>query len=318
MRLTPLTLRQQAEYAGASVPALVAAAEKAVAGVLAGEHAQRKPGHGEKFWQYREYTESDRPQDIDWRQSAKGDRLFVREKEWQTTQTAFLWCAGGAGMDYASQTKLMRKSDAAKILTMAFAVLLTRAGELVGLLDDGHKAGRTEKTLSKMAELLVSSPSPNPLPAKQNEVLFASNNANKSYGLASRERAISANCSLVLIGDFLEPVEEIERSFAELKPLASACYVVQVLDPAEIALPFSGRAVFRFPGGSEYEQVENVESVRNIYQERIRNHIEDVRALCRRNDWGYILHRTDGDLTQTLADSWAAMAPNALMAGGAG
>ena len=39
---------------------------------------------------------------IDWRQSAKSDRLFVRETEWEAAQTVALWRDDGAGMDWRS------------------------------------------------------------------------------------------------------------------------------------------------------------------------------------------------------------------------
>ena len=48
-------------------------------------------GMGENFWQFRPYQTGDTVEGIDWRQSAKGDRLYIRETEWSAAQTVWLW-----------------------------------------------------------------------------------------------------------------------------------------------------------------------------------------------------------------------------------
>ena len=156
--LSFLNYRYKAEDAVAGLPGLVTTAEKAAASILAGGHTQRKPGMGEKFWQFRDYDVADRPQDIDWRQSAKGDRLFVREKEWQTTQTALLWCQRDAGMDYRSDDKLPKKQDAAMVLTLALGLLLSRAGEQIAPLEGSALPGRSELAIQKLGEALLDHP----------------------------------------------------------------------------------------------------------------------------------------------------------------
>ena len=75
----------RAERDAAHLPDMQLRAEKAAQSIFNADHNQHKTGTGEKFWQYREYIFGDRPQDIDWRQSAKGDRIYIRQKEWQTT-----------------------------------------------------------------------------------------------------------------------------------------------------------------------------------------------------------------------------------------
>ena len=72
MRLTDLlTFRHEADKASAHLPSLMMQAEKVANGILHGDHALRKSGMGEKFWQFREYLPGDRPQDIDWRQRVR-------------------------------------------------------------------------------------------------------------------------------------------------------------------------------------------------------------------------------------------------------
>jgi len=75
-------LRRRAEKLAAGYPALQAEAERVAAVVAQGVHGRRRPGQGETFWQYRNYQPSDSANQIDWRRSARGDQVYIRENEW--------------------------------------------------------------------------------------------------------------------------------------------------------------------------------------------------------------------------------------------
>lgn len=281
-------LRQSAEEAAASLPALMAAAEKAAASVLHGEHTQRKTGAGEKFWQFREYRTGDRPQDIDWRQSAKTDQLYIRQKEWQTPQATIFWCSRVPGMDFSSAENILSKSEAAKILVLALSILITRAGDQVGLLDLPN-TGRSESVLQRIGAALTETPKNSaPLPSIPTHTH-------------------PKNTRLVQAGDFLAPLEAIERAFKNLSARNKDGLVIQVLDPAEIELPFSGRVLFEDPADKQRLLINHVPSIRDAYRQRLREHIAGVESLSRQHHWLYILHRTDIPVKDTLAQIWALM-----------
>ncbi len=282
-------LRRRAEEESAGLPALMLEAQTAAHSILTGEHAQRKPGGGEKFWQFRDYDPSDRPQDIDWRQSAKGDRIFVRQKEWQTAQTALFWCAADAGMDYRSAATLPSKRETAVTISLALAILLTHAGERIGLLEGGMTAGRSEHALQKIGQHLLDRP---------------------ADSLPALLPAITRNTALVMTGDFLDMPDHIAATFEPLAARTSNALVIQVLDPAEIDLPFRGRVIFEHPAHhAERHHITNAQSVRAAYKERIDRQIEHVRTICRRHQWHWILHRTDTPVRETLHEIWMMIAP---------
>lgn len=280
-----LPLRQRAEEEAAHLSFLMAEAEKAVASIFHGEHRQRKAGTGENFWQFREYYSGDRPQDIDWRQSGKTSRIFIRQKEWQTNQSVYLWCSHAPGMDFQSQEKSFSKSDSAKIITLALALLLTHAGEEVGMLNSVRK-GRSENALQKITENLI-------------------DKGRNKDSLPSG--SMPPNSSLFLIGDFLDPPGNIEDRFKDLAARADGGFVIQILDPAEIDLPYEGRIIFESPEGKQRELINNVSSIREEYKQRIRAHIEEVKSICRRCEWHYALHVIDRDIKDTLLEIWLAI-----------
>lgn len=291
-RTSWLPLRHRAEAAASALPDLIAAAERAAASVLSGEHRQRQTGGGERFWQFRDYDPSDRPQDIDWRQSAKSDRVFVRQKEWQTTQSVLFWLQGDEGMDYRSSPALPDKRSEGVVLALTLSLLLNRQGELTALLDGGHKPGRGAPALQNLGEDLIRMRG-NDLPPP---VL----------------RNIPMNAGLVLIGDFLAGVERIRDSIDAYAARAGAGLMIQVLDPSELDFPFSGRMVFEETGNRREHHILNAESIRADYRQRIADHIAALQTMCARHQWRMILHRSGGDLTATLFEAWRIIGGQAL------
>lgn len=283
-----LRYRHAAEEAIAALPALIATAEKAASGVMHGGHARRKAGAGEKFWQFRDYAPTDRPQDIDWRQSARGDRLFVREKEWQTAQNVFFWCQNNDAMDYRSRNDLPKKGEAGIILCLALGLLLTRAGERVTALEGGALPGRSEKAIRLLGEQLLTKRTAD-LPAAAGNIP-------------------TRHAGLILAGDFLAPAEEIEDQFSRLAATTGSATIFQILDPAELAFPFEGRLTLSCgDSGKETYPVENAVGIRAAYREKLKDHLAFVRDCSRRHGWHWLLHTTDEDIRNTLGNAWGTM-----------
>ena len=79
--MTPAAdLRAEAEALARQLPGLNFKAEASEAAHI-GSAGRRRPGTGEHFWQYRRYAQEDAADRVDWRRSAKGHDLFVRETE---------------------------------------------------------------------------------------------------------------------------------------------------------------------------------------------------------------------------------------------
>jgi uncharacterized protein (DUF58 family) len=279
-----LTLFRNAEETAAGWPGLLAQAEKAAAGLQAGDHRQRKPGSGERFWQFREYSPSDRPQDIDWRQSAKGDGVFVRDKERQMPRSFSFWCDDNPGMDFTSDKTRMSKRTAAQTICMAIALLATRAHENIYLCGGGFRAGRTHSTLQTMARTLMDGHAP-------------------ALAALPQEK-IPSGGMMVLAGDFLHPIKEIDAVLSSLTPQSTHGIIIQTLDPAELTLPYQGRIKFEGFEHTDMTTLDHVESVRDEYQRRMQTHIEALRDLCHRKGWHYILHDSSHAPREAVRSVW--------------
>src|SRR5690606_39275398 len=121
-------LRQRAERLAGTLPPLLIEAERVAATVAQGVHGRRRVGTGETFWQFRQYHAGDAASSIDWRQSAKSQRAFVRETEWEAAQSVWLWRDLSPSMAFRSPPAADSKAARATLLLLATAALLVRGG----------------------------------------------------------------------------------------------------------------------------------------------------------------------------------------------
>lgn len=270
-----ISLRQRADALSAALPALTLQAEQIANTLSHGEHGRRRSGIGESFWQFRHYSPGDAANKIDWRQSAKSQGHFVRENEWQGAQSVWLWCDRSPSMEYCSAFTNHSKQQRAVVLSLALANLLMRGGERIGLLQPGGQppsAGHA--AFSRLAETMVLTP------AAEHDL--------------PPLLALPRFAKLILVGDFLAPLEETAACVQAYAAKGVQGHLLQVLDPAEEDLPFTGRV--RFEGMQRGEgnlTVARVEGLRSAYHQRIQHHQEALRALCQGAGWSFASHRTD-------------------------
>lgn len=293
--IRPDTLRQSSEKLAAHLPALLVAAERVASTVAQGVHGRRRVGQGETFWQFREYDVSDQPQAIDWRQTGKSDRVYVRELEWEAAQSIWLWRDTSDSMDWRSDRNLPSKRERADLLTLALAVLLIRGGEHLALLGDRRRPSSSRATLNRLAaemEQARGKVGGNGLPAAV---------------------ALPRHGQVVLIGDFLRPLPEIAETVQFYAESGLRGTLLQVLDPAEETLPYEGRV--RFEGlAREADQswlLGKVESVRDRYLARLGAQREGLDDIARRVGWRCAHHRTDRPAETALLSLYTALAPEA-------
>ena len=277
-RSAPLaSLRDRAEQAASVLPPLLIAAERVAVTVAQGVHGRRRVGQGETFWQFRQYQPGDAASRIDWRESAKSQRLYVRETEWEAAQSVWLWRDASASMDYSSAEYLTgaewaTKRDRAELLLVALASLLVRGGEHLTLLGSGVAPMNGRVALSRVAEMI---------------------SRNSKAGSLPDFEPLPRAGQLVLIGDFLSPLELVNAMVTRFAAAGLKGHMLQVADPAEEDLPFDGR--IRFAGIEERDEVviSRVESIRGDYAHRYRHHREGLAAIAGTVGWSFGFHRTD-------------------------
>ena len=282
---------RRAEALGARLPPLLVAAERVAATVAQGVHGRRRVGQGDSFWQFRHFVAGDPVARIDWRQSAKSGRpapegWFIRETEWEAAQTVCLWRDASASMHWRSRGAPVQKQERASLLLLALASLLLRGGERVAMIAPDARPISGRVGLDRLAEALMGG---------ADEV-----------GLPPHVQ-LPRHSRVVLMGDFLSPLEEIQATIGRLSGIPVSGYLLQVLDPAEADLPYSGRIRFR---GLEREGdtlIPRVEGVRDEYGRRMKAQQEGLAAICAAAGFGFAVHRTDHSAEAALLGLYTAL-----------
>lgn len=262
-----------AEALGARLPPLMVAAERVAETVSPGAHGRRRVGLGESFWQFRPYQTGDTIERIDWRQSAKGDRLYIRETEWAAAQSVFLWRDSSAGMSYRSNNRLPTKRERSELLLLALASLLVRGGERIALLGGGRNPSSGRGALNTVLAGL-----------------------DRDTPLDAADRAVPRHATLILFSDFLDPIDEIARSLERIAASGGAAQLIQVLDPAEMSLSFNGRVRFREMAADAPSDTDalipRVEAIRPAYLDALEHQQQALAELARARGWEFMVHST--------------------------
>lgn len=283
---------RRAEALGARLPPLLVAAERVAATVAQGVHGRRRVGQGDSFWQFRRFVQGDPIARIDWRQSAKSGRpvpdgWFIRETEWEAAQTICLWRDASSSMRWRSRGAMVEKRERAGLLLLALASLLLRGGERVVMIEPGARPISGRAGLDRLAEGIAAA-------------------ADTDAGVPPHV-PLPRHARVVLFGDFLSPLEEIQATIGRMAATPVSGFLMQVLDPAEADLPYSGRIRFR---GLEREGdtlIPRVEGVRDEYGRRLKAQQDGLAAICSAAGFGFAIHRTDHSPEAALLGLYTAL-----------
>ncbi|MEM9667485.1 MAG: DUF58 domain-containing protein [Pseudomonadota bacterium] len=258
-------LRLEAEALARALPRLFVRT-KASEAVHLGSAGRRRAGTGEDFWQYRRYAQEDDASRIDWRRSAKGDALFVRETELETARSVHFWLDPHGGFDWTSDPARHTKANRARIHMMAMANLLSREGERVGVLG-GAPAGFGKRALERLYSQLSEPLSETPQPPRRAG-------------------------TIILASDFYDPMEVWRPRLAPLAAKARYGVLIAISDPVERNFPFQGRVKLSRPGTLLKRILGRAETVRETYFERLEQNREELRVLAGHLGWRLIEHDT--------------------------
>jgi uncharacterized protein (DUF58 family) len=263
----------------ASLPRLVLEARRIAANVIHGLHGRRRAGTGENFWQYRRFISGEPAQNVDWRRSARDDHLYVREHEWESAHTVWLWPDRSPSMAFASKRARDSKLERSLIVAFALAELLVAGGERVGI--PGLMTPTASRgVIDKMAQAMLHDDADRPsLPPS-----FVP----------------SALAEIVVLSDLWSPMSDITKMLAGLSASGAHGVLVQIVDPAEETFPYSGRIEFVEPEGHGEITAGRAERWAIDYVERVALHRDQIRAETNRLDWLFATHTTDHSAAELL------------------
>lgn len=267
-------LRSKAEAEAAVLPALLAQAQRLAGQISLGAHGRKRAGHGEEFWQYRPAVQGDNLRDIDWRRSARSDAEFIRQHEWQISQHVQLWVDDGAAMRFSTLATDETKYQRSSVLALALAILLNKAGERFGLMQDPNPGNNGQLQINRMVmDLLDEGDLPD-----YAEPPF---------------KVLPTGARAVYFSDFLGDWKKLTQSLGLAANQNVRGVLVQVLDPSEIDFPFKGRTEFESMKGTLQFDTLRADALREDYLAQMAARQEQLRELAKATGWRVLIHRTD-------------------------
>ncbi len=262
-----------------------------VEGFWSGLHRSPYHGFSVEFTEYRPYTPGDDPRCLDWRVFARSDRYFLKRFEDETNLRCHLVADRSRSMAFGAAGHT--KADYAATLAATLAYFLHLQGDAIGLLTFDEQVREylpARLRAGHLRRLMLSLEAP--VSGRATDLVAPLQRALEII----RKRGL-----IVLISDFLAPLDRLESALVQLAACGHEVIAFQVLDPAEVSLAFDRPAVF-----------EDIETGRTLmvdpgaaradYARRLEAHCAAVRQLCQRLGHGWSRLTTDQPLELALFD----------------
>ena len=267
--------RAEAEALAGFLPGVLLEARR-LAAAAPGVHGRRRAGPGEAFWQFRDHRPEDGARLVDWRRSARGDRLYVREREKEAAQSALFWLDPLPGFAWKSDGPWPTKHHRALTLCLATAILFARGGERVGALGMGPVRSGPRAVDRLAIDLNVQRIASPPTPPTHTAAIFAS--------------------------DFYVAPDVWRERLRAAAAAGTTGALLMVCDPAEEDFPYRGRTRFEEPGGGDVHALfGRAEAAQQEYAERLAAHRAAMRTLAQAAGFIVVLHRTDRSAAPALS-----------------
>jgi uncharacterized protein (DUF58 family) len=246
----------------AKIAPLELRARRILDGALAGRHKSRRVGQALEFVGHRAYAPSDDWRRIDWKVFAKTDRWVVREQEEETALRALFLLDTSASMNFSAGGRLS-KGVYGGLLLSALGYLLIHNRESVGLgffSDKINSLWPVRGGMPQLSLLLQSLSAP-----------AFGGQAHWRPALEEAGQRLKRRSFVCLVSDFLGDAEDILSAARLLVSKKHDVAALQVLDPVEQTLDFSGDLLFKdLETGAEVRG--RAEAIAPLYQKELAAH----------------------------------------------
>ena len=262
-----------------------------VEGFWSGLHRSPYHGFSSEFTEYRQYTPDDDPRYLDWKVFARSDRYFIKKFEDETNLRCYLLADRSRSMAYGSRG--YSKGDYGATLAATLAYFLYLQGDAVGLLTfDQHVRDYlpARHRTGHLRHLMLALE--NPLGGQATDV----EEPLKRIVEIVRKRAL-----IVLISDFLAPLDRFWQNLSAIAACGHEVLVVQVLDPTELSFEFKQPAMFEDVESGRVLFIDP-DAARKEYLRKLEAHQAELKASCARLGVGWQQMGTDRPLELALFD----------------
>jgi uncharacterized protein (DUF58 family) len=266
-------------------------------GFYNGLHKSPLHGFSVEFSEYRQYTEGDDPRFIDWKIVARSDRYFIKLFEDETNLRCHLVVDNSKSMSFGTtqtdQGKPYTKADYAKTLAGCLAYALIEQRDAAGLVVFDEEVDEYIPARFRHGQL------------RQIYQALEKAEGGKSTDLTKPLERVASQMRkrgmVIVISDFLAPIDGLERDLGYLASSGHELVVFQVLDPQEVNFEFDEPALFTDLETGEQRYIDPDQS-RASYRTKLEEHLARVKQSCEKLGAVYELTTTDRPLELALTE----------------
>ncbi|NIA22169.1 MAG: DUF58 domain-containing protein [Anaerolineaceae bacterium] len=243
-------------------------ARRVVEGFISGLHKSPHHGFSVEFSEHREYTPGDDPRYLDWVALARSDRYYIKQFEQETNlrATIVLDCSGS--MDYRGSDQALTKLQYGSFLAATLAYLMTRQQDAVGLVLFDTEVrlnmppGQSAVHLNEMCRRL--------------ETIVPGGETNIISTFHQLAETIKRRGLVIILSDLYDEQKEVLRAALHFRHKRHEVIIFQILDRAELELPFTRLMDFRDLETGHHLQVEP-RDIREAYVRELQDFIDGYR-----------------------------------------
>lgn len=252
---------------------------KRVTSNYAGEKRSIAEGRGIVFKDHRIYAPGDDIRSIDWKVFARTDDLYVRRYEEERNMVVHVIVDSSASMNYG---KKITKFDYASMIGVGFAYLAMKENQKFefSTFADSLNISSPKKGMHQLASTV-----------SYINTLKPAGMSRLGDAIIRYKRTIRSRSLIVLVSDFLFPIEEIRDALFMLGN--HDIKVVQVLDKSEEELKLSGD--FKLHDSETRSILKTLISprLRMNYQHKMEDHMTNIGKICDKLDIDFFTITTD-------------------------
>jgi uncharacterized protein (DUF58 family) len=275
----------------ARVGSLELLARTVVEGFMSGLHRSPFTGFSTEFTEYRQYNPGDDLRYLDWRLLARTDRYFIKKYRADTNTQCHLLIDTSASMNYAHASSVT-KLQYAQFLAASLAYLLNRQQDAVGLVafaDKVHTHVPARNRTGHMRTIFGNL-----------SLLEPGGETNLSESLHQLAEILTRRGIIVVISDFYDQPDRLTEAFQHLRFKGHDTVAFQVLDQNELDFDFSDPVLLLEDAETQEQMPVLPDVVMDGYRQRMRRHVDDMRACAAANNVDYELLTTKQPLDFAL------------------
>ena len=267
-------------------------ARRIVEGFVAGLHRSPYRGFSVEFAEHREYVPGDDIRHLDWKVFGRTDKFYLKQYEDETNLICYLALDVSESMSYRGPDSPLSKLEYAQCIAAALAWLVLQNQDAVGLI-----------TFDRQIRDYVP---PSNSPSRLNELLSIMEqvpSANKTaIGDTFQQLAqkLTKRGVVLVISDLFDEAKSVLNGLRHLRHRQHDLAVLQILDPAELSLPFDRPTLFRGLEGMP-DLTTQPRTIRAAYQAELNGFLKQLKRGCLDNEIDYRLVSTDQSVDVALS-----------------